>query len=139
MNPIRTTLILSALLMITLSGFFAIEITENYAPVMDGLGQEETEENETETETSTLDGIMDGILSGIGGIINVIVEIILTPFRALASIFSSWGQTVSGMGVWAPVLAVVVILVIMVLIRTYSQIDSGFDRIEDWLNPGNEG
>ncbi len=78
------------------------------------------------TGNTTLDNLFDGILGIISSTIQIFVDIILAPFRAIATVFTNWGTTLSG---WAgPIIAAFVIIVILVMVRIYGEIDGWFDK-----------
>lgn len=60
------------------------------------------------------------------GILNTIVDIILAPFKAIATVFTSWGGAI-GSTWYAPLIAVFVIIIIVLMIRLYSETDRFFD------------
>ena len=71
-------------------------------------------------------GIMDTLSSIFTDTIKIIIDIILTPFRAIASIWTAWAGT---MGWWAgPIVATFVIVVVFVMIRIYSEFDEWLDK-----------
>lgn len=58
--------------------------------------------------------------------IQLIIDIVLTPFQAISSIWTSWAST---MGWWAgPIVAAFVIVVVLVMIRLYSEFDEWMDK-----------
>ena len=54
------------------------------------------ETNETETEEEENKSIWESIEDGVSSIINAVIGLITAPFEALASVFDSWGDAVSG-------------------------------------------
>ena len=80
----------------------------------------------TANNTTTEDGFLDGLQNIFTETIQIIIDIILTPFRAIASIWTAWAGT---MGWWAgPIVATFVIVVVLVMVRFYSEFDEWLDK-----------
>ncbi len=97
----------------------------------------------TQTETGdNISRIFTDLLNNTVGLIpkflEVIVNLLLSPLRALGQIWESWGGSVAGGGLFAPFLAVFVIMLIVVMIRIYASFDQAGDKATDLLNPGDE-
>lgn len=77
--------------------------------------------NATDGNNSIVDTLQDTFTR----VVNLIVDIILAPFNAIATVFSNWGSSLSG---WAgPIIAVFVIIIILVMVRIFSEFDEILD------------
>jgi len=86
--------------------------------------------------TGTLETFVEGLTSWIPNVLQIFVDIILAPFRAIASIFENWADTIDN--TWAgPIIAVFVVVVILLMIRLYTGFDDLLDTGLDWIKPGN--
>ncbi len=56
----------------------------------------------------------------------VVISIVLRPLRTLPLLFDRWAATI-GSEWWAPIFAVFIILLILVLVRLYAQFDEFLD------------
>ncbi len=88
--------------------------------------------------TGTLEDFVQGLISWIPDVMKIFVDIILAPFRAIASIFENWADTIDNS--WAgPIIAAFVVIVILIMIRLYTGFDGLLDIGLDWITPGNGG
>ncbi len=130
----RTLLLVICLVLLILPALF-ITTNEVLALPSGILTNAEASDNKTTLE-DTFNNLFNNILSIIPKTIELIINIILAPFKALQTIFEKWADTLGG---WAgPIIAAFVIIVILFMIRIYSQIDQAMDRVGDWISGEND-
>jgi len=95
-----------------------------------------TEEDDNSTFTEAIEGLITSLFSWIPDVLQMFVDILLSPFKALASIWESWADTLHG---WAgPIIAAFVVIVILLMVRLYTGVDDALDTFQDWISPGDE-
>lgn len=113
--------------------------------LMPGVSAQQVVFSSEHTQTETGDNIsriftdlLNNTIGLIPKFLEVIVNLLLSPLKALGQIWESWGGSVAGGGLFAPFLAVFVIMLIVVMIRVYASFDQAGDKATDLLNPGDE-
>ena len=82
-------------------------------------------ENDGMVLTTNSTSITDTLSNTLTRVVNLIADIIMAPFNAIATVFNNWGANLSG---WAgPIIAIFVIMVILVMVRIYSEFDEILD------------
>lgn len=81
----------------------------------------------------TLEGSFHNLTDSVFGLIPKFIEIIFNlvtaPIRAIADVFARWGGTLGGW--YGPIVAAFVIIVVLLIVRVYSEIDSFLDKSDD--------
>jgi hypothetical protein len=79
-----------------------------------------------EAENGTVEKTIEEILGIIPKFFETLIEILLSPFKAFASVWTNWGET---LGDWyGPILGFFVIVVCVVMWRLYSKLDQFLDK-----------
>ena len=78
--------------------------------------------NDTDGNKSIVDTLQDTFTR----VIDLVVDIFLAPFNAISDVFSNWSDTLANYW-YAPLIAVAVIILIIIMIRLYSEFDEFLD------------
>jgi hypothetical protein len=82
-------------------------------------------ENDEMVLATNSTSVMDTLSNTLTRVVNLVADIILAPFNAIATVFENWGANLSG---WAgPIIAIFVIIVILVMVRIFSEFDEILD------------
>jgi hypothetical protein len=130
---IALTLIAFTLVLATL-GIMAINIDLDQASSLDtgGEGSDPTPPPYTLALTADLaksfEDVITSLINAFKTMITGVVDLILSPLKAISSIFSGWSKTI-GAEWYGPLLAVFIFGIIYILIRTFGLFDSLLDRL----------
>lgn len=117
----------SIIALVILTTLFSMMMVSNVSAVsVEAINPSLMVDTTTANNTTASSGILDSLSDIFVSTIKLIIDIILTPFTAIASIWTSWAGT---MGWWAgPIVAAFVIIVVFVMIRIYSEFDEWMDK-----------
>lgn len=85
-----------------------------------------TQATNTTNVTGGFEELFGTLLGLIPKTIEIIIDIMLMPLKAVGTVFQSWGATLGGW--YGPIVAAFVIIVILLMVRLYSEVDEWFDK-----------